>query len=250
MLGGTSDAWHNHVALSVDVRLPAKNTPSSSSSSSSSSDGGGGGAVDGGRTRAEPTTSHGSYGGGCLHVVNGGGPLSLAPSFRGHCVQLHRDEANGALSWSLVSGTSDTLASGPVSGASERTKRKEVGEVEVEEEVEVVEEEKKKKMKKMKKKNEKKMKKNKKKATTTKKVEESRWYRLGLSYVQPTMSVWVNGVVVKEIKVLKNVTKGRVALCSGWNAADFDNFKITSSGSSSLIRSSAVCIRRKHTCNP
>ena len=220
MLGGTSDAWHNHVALSVDVRLPAKNTPSSSSSSS---DGGGGGAVDGGRTRAEPTTSHGSYGGGCLHVVNGGGPLSLAPSFRGHCVQLHRDEANGALSWSLVSGTSDTLASGPVSGAGERTKRKEVGEVEVgvKEEVEEVEEEK--KMKKNKeKKNE--------KTTTTTKVEESRWYRLGLSYVQPTMSVWVNGVVVKEIKVLKNVTKGRVALCSGWNAADFDNFKITSSG--------------------
>ena len=228
MLGGTSDAWHNHVALSVDVRLPAKNTPSSSSSSNDD----GGGAFDGGRTRAEPTTSHGSYGGGCLHVVNGGGPLSLAPSFRGHCVQLHRDEANGALSWSLVSGTSDTLASGPVSDAGERTKRKkeEVGEV-VKEEVE--EEKKMKKMKKNEKKmkkNEKKTKKNKKKATTTTKVEESRWYRLGLSYVQPTMSVWVNGVVVKEIKVLKNVTKGRVALCSGWNAADFDNFKITSSG--------------------
>jgi len=229
VLGGTSDAWHNHVALSVDVRLPAKNTPSSSSSSNDD----GGGAFDGGRTRAEPTTSHGSYGGGCLHVVNGGGPLSLAPSFRGHCVQLHRDEANGALSWSLVSGTSDTLASGPVSDAGERTKRKEVGEVEVglKEEVEEVEEEK--KMKKMKK-NEKKMKKNEEKknekTTTTTKVEESRWYRLGLSYVQPTMSVWVNGVVVTEIKVLKNVTKGRVALCSGWNAADFDNFKITSSG--------------------
>ena len=172
MLGGTSDAWHDRVALSVDVRLPGKATPSFSDDGGVDGVGGGTGA----------TTS---YGGGCLHVVNGGGPLSLAPSFRGHCVHLNRDETTGALSWSLVSGTSDTLASGPVSGAVEGTERKE-------------------------------------------EVGESRWYRLRLSYVQPTMSVWVDGVVVREMEVLKNVTKGRVALCSGWNAADFDNFKITS----------------------
>ena len=51
------------------------------------------------------------------------------------------------------------------------------------------------------------------------------WYNVGISFVTPTLSVWLEGHVVGSVNVTDmSLTNGRPALVSGWNDAHFDNF--------------------------
>jgi hypothetical protein len=51
------------------------------------------------------------------------------------------------------------------------------------------------------------------------------WYNVGLSFVTPTLSVWLEGQLVGAVDVTDtSLTTGRPALVSGWNDAHFDNF--------------------------